>query len=409
MRFLILTQYFPPEIGASQVRLSALARELQRLGHEVEVVTALPNHPTGRIFPDYRGHFYVREGWEGVLVHRVWLYPSTGAGIKRILNYLSFAVSSLVGLYRAKRPDILFIESPPLFLGITGLLVARFWRIPAVLNVADLWPDAARDLGVLRNDQIYALAEALEAWCYRNATFVNAVTEGILSSLIQKKGVRVDKVLFLPNGVDTSLFRPREPDWELADQLGLANRKMLLYPGTIGFAHGLEVAIEAMDLLRGRAPDVTLVIVGDGSERARLKSMVHQRGLENVLFLPPQNPTYVAQLLSIALAGVVTVRDIPVNAGARPSKMFPIMASGKPVIYSGKGEGARMVEQAKSGIVVSPEDPQALANAIVYLLEHPDVASELGANGRRFVEENFSWDKLVGRWLSDLENRLGGV
>jgi len=120
MRFLILSQYFPPETGAPQVRLAAMIRELLGLGHTVEVVTALPNYPHGQIFPDYRGRFYRLQDWEGVRVHRVWMYAATGAGIKRLLNYFSFMLTAFWGLRKAQKPDYLFIESPPLFLGITG-------------------------------------------------------------------------------------------------------------------------------------------------------------------------------------------------------------------------------------------------------------------------------------------------
>lgn len=406
MRFLILTQYFPPEIGAPQTRLSALARELKRLGHEVEVVTAMPNHPTGRMFPGYQGRLYIREEWEGVPVHRVWLYPSTGAGMKRILNYFSFSLFSLGGLYHAQRPDILFVESPPLFLGIPGVLAAKYWKVPLIFNVADLWPDAVKDLGVIRSPFLFAFAERLESWCYQQATFVNAVTEGILRTLIEKKGVAPEKILFLPNGVDTTLFCPREPDVELAHALGLAQKSVLLYAGTIGFAQGLGVAVEAMHLLKEKAPDVVLVIIGHGSEKERLESLVQQKGLQNILFLPPQSPTYVARLFSIAIAGIVTLKNVPVNTGARPSKIFPIMASAKPVIYSGKGEGAALIERAKAGIVVPPEDPSALAEAILYLLRHPEVAKTLGANGRQYVEENLKWSKLISDWVNSLTERL---
>lgn len=407
MRILILTQYFPPEIGAPQVRLAAMTRELKRLGHDVEVVTGLPNHPTGKIFAEYRGRWYLLEDWEGVPVHRVWLYPALGGGIKRLLNYLSFVGTSLIGLSRARRPDFIFVESPPLFLGIPGVYAAKRWGVPLVFNVADLWPDAVKDLGLMRSGPWLALAERIEAWCYQNATFVNAVTEGIQKTLIEKKKVPPEKILFLPNGADTDLFQPREPDKELAQELGLADKSVILYAGTIGYAHGLEVALEAMAIVRDKAPNATLVVIGHGSERMRLEALARQKGLDNVVFLPPRDPAYVARLFSVAVAGLVTLKDLPVNMGARPSKTFPIMASAKPVIYSGRGEGALLVEGARSGLVTPPEDPSALARAILFILEHPEVAKELGANGRKYVVENLSWNVLVRNWIKELEARLG--
>ena len=197
MRMLILTQFFAPETGAPQTRLGALARELIRLGHEAEVVTAMPNYPAGRIFSAYRGRFYCREDWGGIAIHRVWVHASMGKGAGRLLNYLSFAATSLYALIKSKRPDYIFVESPPLFLAIPAILMARLWRVATILNVADLWPDSVRQLGILKPGIILRAAERLERWAYRRADFVNAVTEGIARTLIEDKSVPGHKLLRL--------------------------------------------------------------------------------------------------------------------------------------------------------------------------------------------------------------------
>jgi len=405
MRFLFLSQYFPPEIGAPQLRLAAIVRELKQLGHEVEVVTALPNYPTGRIFPRYRGRLYLRENRDGILIHRVWLYPAMGAGIKRFLNYLSFTVTSLFGLLHAKRPDFLFVESPPLLLGISAVFAASLWRIPVILNVADLWPDSVKELGLMREGLVLRLAEKLEAWVYRRAAFINAVTGGIQQVLIEKKKVPRQKVLFLPNGVDTELFRPMEPDLKLAEELQFNKKQIILYAGTLGYAQGLEVAIDAAARLTKELTNASLLFVGDGSEKPKLEVMARQLNLDNVHFLPASEPEYIVRLFSLAKAGLVALKDLPLFEGARPSKILTIMACGKPVIYGGRGEGARLVKEAQAGIVVPPGDPVALAKAIRYLLNHPDEAERFGANGRKFVEDNFAWSFLVKRWLNELEKK----
>jgi glycosyltransferase involved in cell wall biosynthesis len=405
MRFLFLSQYFPPEIGAPQLRLAAIVRELKQLGHEVEVVTALPNYPTGRIFPRYRGRLYLRENRDGILIHRVWLYPAMGAGIKRFLNYLSFTVTSLFGLLHAKRPDFLFVESPPLLLGISAAFAASLWRIPVILNVADLWPDSVKELGLMREGLVLRLAEKLEAWVYRRAAFINAVTGGIQQVLIEKKKVPRQKVLFLPNGVDTELFRPMEPDLKLAEELQFNKKQIILYAGTLGYAQGLEVAIDAAARLTKELTNASLLFVGDGSEKPKLEVMARQLNLDNVHFLPASEPEYIVRLFSLAKAGLVALKDLPLFEGARPSKILTIMACGKPVIYGGRGEGARLVKEAQAGIVVPPGDPVALAKAIRYLLNHPDEAERFGANGRKFVEDNFGWSFLVKRWLNELEKK----
>lgn len=402
MRFLFLTQYFPPEIGAPQVRLAAMARELVKLGHEVEVVTGLPNHPTGKIFPEYRGKFFLSEDWEGIRVHRSWLYAATGAGWRRMLNYGSFAATSIVGLLRSKRPDYVFVESPPLFVSVPAWLMCLVWRRPFIFNVADLWPDSVRELGLMGEGMTLRVAEWLEGWSYNRAAFVNAVTEGIRDDLRTKKRVPDRKLLFLPNGVDIELFKPRAPETGLAASLGLEGKQVIVYAGTLGFAQGLDVGLKAMADVATTHPDARLVFIGDGSDRARLEKVAGAMKLGNVVFLPPNTPEYVARLYSFAVAGFAALKDLPLFEGARPSKIFPIMGCGRPVLYSGSGEGARLVQAADAGIVSPPEDAGALAAAIRKLLDDPAGASQQGVTGRAFVERELSWRALISDWLVQL-------
>ena len=401
MRFLILSQYFPPEAGAPQTRLAALSRELIRLGHQVEVVTALPNYPAGHIFPEFRGSFYRRDDWEGVRVHRVWLYASIGQGLKRMLNYASFAITSFYGLLRAKKPDYVFVESPPMFLSVPGFVMSRLWGVPFIFNVSDLWPDSVRELGVLQKGFLLCFAYALERWTYRKASYINAVTKGILAKLVEVKGVPSHKVLFMPNGVDTNLFQPTSPDLEFKDRLGLKNRQIVLYQGTQGYVHGLENVLYAAKLL-SQDTKICFLFVGGGSERRNLERLKSNLGLQNVTFLDPVSIEKLPCLFSIAECGLVSLKRSPLSADARPSKTLPIMASGKPVLFVGNGEGARLVEEAKAGVVVPPGDPRALADALRTLISNPRVADQLGKNGRKHAEEQFQWSKLVSSWLRDL-------
>src|SRR4029077_11569620 len=208
MRFLILTQYFPPEIGGAQTRLRSFATELCRSGHEVEVVTAKPNYPKGSFFAGYEKGFYCKEQQDGIVIHRVWLYPAIGGSVKRLLNYISFTLTCLLGLWRSERPDYIFVESPPLFLSFPAFLAAFFWRVPFIFNVADLWPDVIVDGGFMKDGPIIRMLEMVERWSYRRAAYVNTVTDWIVEILCDKKGVPESKLLFLPNGVDTERFRP---------------------------------------------------------------------------------------------------------------------------------------------------------------------------------------------------------
>jgi colanic acid biosynthesis glycosyl transferase WcaI len=407
MRFLILTQYFPPEIGGAQTRLKSFASELLRQGHEVEVVTAIPNYPRGKFFPGHEQGFYKRELLDGIRVHRVWLYPAVGGGLKRMLNYGSFSVTSLYGLFRAKRPDYIFVESPPLFLSVTAFLAGLFWRAPFIFNVADLWPDVIVDGGFMKDGFLFRCLLKLEQWSYRRAAYVNTVTDWIVKVLREKKSVPEEKLLFLPNGADTSQFHPRPPDESLQNHLGLGGKKVVLWAGTLGYAHGLDKVLEAAKLLEHAHPDLHFLFVGDGSAREDLLRLQQQLQLKNVTFREPVPLDQVPAYYSISFCGLASLVDIPTYEGARPSKVFPILASGKPLLFVGKGETAWLVERAQAGVVVTPGDPQLFADAVVRLAQNPALCQELGGNGRRFVEDNLQCSGLVSNWLGQLISDRG--
>jgi colanic acid biosynthesis glycosyl transferase WcaI len=403
VRFLILTQYYAPEIGATQIRLGAVSRALRHLGQEVEVVTALPNYPAGKIFPEYRGSFIRREIIDGVKVNRVWAYPASGAGGQRLLNYLSFLITSLAVLWRRSRPDFVLVDSPPLFLSLPGFVAARCWKARMIFNVADLWPDEVKEMGVLREGLVLRLAEYLEAWTYRQAAKVNAVTEGIRSRLLQK-GVPEEKILFLPNGADLELFQPRPVDMGLARELGLVGKKIILYAGGMGYVHGLDSVMEAAQIVSAHK-EILFLFIGGGPEKAKLQKRAQEYALDNVVFLDPAPPEYIARLYSLAAAGLVSVKALPSFNGFRSAKMFPAMASGVPLIYCGIGEGPQLVQQAEAGLVVKPENAESLAAAVLTLVQNTGLANQYGSNGRKYMEENLDWNGLVKNWLGQLLNK----
>lgn len=398
MRFLILTQYFPPEVGAPQIRLLAIAKELRQRGHDVDVVTAMPNYPSGRVFPPYRHKRLLRETIDGISVVRTWIYPATGRNIgQRLLNYWSFTVSSLYGCWRAGRPDYIFIESPPLFLGLTAYVYSWLRRTRFILNVSDLWPESAKELGIVRSRPVLWLATRLERFLYRTAYRVSAATEGIRTA-IEATGKPSAPVILLPNGVDTAVFR-RMP--EARPDTIAPLEIVFLYAGTHGYAQGLDVIVEAAKRLRERS-DVVFLFVGDGPEKARLQQTVIDSGLRNVRFLPPQPMAAMPALFSVARASIVPLRRAPLFRSARPSKLFPSLACETCVIYSGEGDAARLIEEARCGLVVPPEAPDQLAEAVARLADEPDLARQFGRNGRALVERDYTWGRLVERWLAEV-------
>lgn len=405
MRFLILTQYFPPEIGAPQTRLAALARELVSQGHGVEVITAMPNYPSGQVFPAYRGSVYRRDVWEGIPVHRVWLYSSAGAGVKRLVSYLSFTVTAILGVLQAAKPDYIFVESPPISLSLPAFAASRLWGVPFIFNVADVWPDAVTDLGVVTDGGWVRAARWLEQWSYHHAAYVTAVTDGVRATLIHEKGVPPDKVLFLPNGVDTELFKPGDPDPNFIRQLGLAGKKIVLYAGNHGFAQALDHTLLAARLLQAD-PTIHFLFVGDGSEKTRLMQLAQTWNLRNVTFMAPVPLNQLPPVVRAAYCGVISLRKGPTFDGTRPAKTYALMACAKPIVLAANGEAARLIADAGAGTIVPPENPEALAQAIRALASDATQAIAMGRNGRMFVQKNLQWRVLIQEWLGQLTHTV---
>lgn len=406
MRVLLLTQYFVPEVGAPQIRLYEIVQQMRALGHEVTVVTALPNYPEGKILAAYRGRVLQREQIDGVDVIRTWIYPAKGQNLlKRLANALSFTLSSLGGLLWAPRPDFILVETPPIFLGLTAWLGAKLRRTVYVVNVADLSLDVAVSLGLMRRGLAWRILSWLERAVYGGARLVMAITEGVAQALHARKGVPEERLYLLPNGVNTERFAKAAPDEALRSHLGLDGKYILLYAGTHGLIHGLDVALEAADKLRARE-DVHVVLVGGGSDKERLVALAKEMALANVTFLPPQPFTAMPRYYSIATAALVTVRPGAAYREVRSAKMLPALASEVPVIYAADDEGSRIVARAGAGIVTPAGDAAALAQAIEYIVDHPAEAAELGRRGRELAVREFSWQHIVSAWMSHMEKML---
>ena len=403
MRVLILSQYYPPEIGAAQTRLATVSRHLRERGHHPEVLTALPNYPWGKILPGYRGRVLTRERWDGIPVRRVWVRASKRVDSKRLLCYASFVGMSLVGAIGLRRPDVILVESPPPTAMLSGWLLGTLWRAKTVMYVADVWPDAAVDAGMMREgSRSLSLARFLERWAYRRADVVTLSARGAIERLVNEKGVDRSKVAFLPNGTAV----PNLPDRACArKELGVPDDQILvLYAGTLSYFHGVGVAVRAMDLLRDD-PRLRLLILGEGSELGEVRRLASELDVANVDFLPPVDAQRLDTYWAAADIGLSCQRDLRITEIMRLAKVVATMGAGRPVVLSGRGESARLVREAEAGLVAPPEDAAELAKALGDLARAPEERARLGANGRRYVEANLSWDSLLTDWLRQLEDR----
>lgn len=405
MRFLFLTQYYPPEPGAAAIRLQAMAHQLRRHGHEVEVVTAFPHHLGAKRQGGRPGQWRFTEEVNGVPVTRTWIWAvSTGRFWFRLLNYFSFVFTSFFGLLKSRRPDYVIVESPPLFLGITAFVYGWFKRVPYILSVSDLWPESAIALGLVKNPMLIGLTRRLEHFLYRHAAYVSGVTEGICRTIADTKTIPPGRVLFFPNGVDVSLFSSQDPSLELAHELGLAHKRVFLYPGTLGYAQGLEIILDAAEILRDH-PDIVFLLVGEGPVKASLQAEAKARGLSSLIFEPLQPVERMAEYFALARGVVVPLRRHKLFTGARPSKVFPAWAAGIPVIFAGEGEMASLIEDAGGGLVVPPEDGAGLAMAVEFLSRISDFEwKTMGQAGRNYVLSRYTWERIADQWLLGLHH-----
>jgi glycosyltransferase involved in cell wall biosynthesis len=402
-QWLILSQYYAPEIGAPQIRLRSLARELKNRGFDVEILTAMPNYPAGKIFPKYKRRWKCEETIDGLIVRRRWIYAATGkSAFSRLANYLSFTITALLAALFSPKPHVLFIEGQPLSLGVVGILLKRLRGVPYIFNVPDLQIDVARQLGFMNNRRFLNAALKLEQLIIQDSLSVSTVTHQFIEYFVNR-GLPRSQVSFLPNGADVDFLIPQPPDQELLERWKLHGKKVFLYVGTHAYYHGLDTLIQAAALLRDH-DEIAFLLIGDGPERSRLIQLVYEIGLQNVVF--GESPyEEMARLYSIAYASVATLRKMEVAKSMRLSKVFPSMSCSVPTIYAGIGEAADLILEHRCGVVVEPEMPELLANAISKLASNPSLRDEMGRAGRTLIEREYSWSIIVLQWLDELKMR----
>ncbi len=389
MRVLFVSHYFHPEVGAPQTRILEAAQRLSARGHDVTVLTGFPNYPDGVIPEPYRGRLLMRERLDGVRVVRCAVYPAPNRGFaRRLANHASFALSSVLATPLPARPDVVIAETPPLFTAASAVAIARARRAPLILNVADLWPDSAVQLGALSNPQAIALAERLERFAYRHSAAITVPTAGIRDTLVER-GLPEDRVVHFPNAVDVERFAALDPPSEPF--------RRVIYCGTVGLAQGVGTLIDAATELSRNGPELEFLIVGDGAERAELAAQARGRGLDNVQFLGRVDRDRVPELLGGAEIAVLSLRDLPLFEAALPSKLLEYMAAARPVVASAAGDVARLLERSEGGVATAPGDARALARSIRDLAADPDRARRLGASGRQYVSAHYSRQAFVER------------
>lgn len=402
MRILFLSDNFPPESNAPATRLHEHAVRWVRAGHEVTVITCAPNFPEGKLYAGYRNAWRQVETIDGVRVVRVKTYITANEGfLRRTLDYMSFmAMAFAMGLFE-RRPDVVVATSPQFFCAIAGwaLSIAK-WR-PFVFELRDLWPASIVAVGAMATSPAIRLLERIELFLYRRAAAVVSVTESFREDLVAR-GILRDKIQVVINGVDLDRYEPRPRDPGLELEFGLEGKFVAGYMGTHGLAHALPKVLEAAERLKPR-DDIAFFFAGAGAQRGTVERIVAERGLSNVRLIPRQPKERMPALWSACDVAIVPLRDNPVFATVIPSKIFESMAMGVPILMSlPEGEATRIIRETGAGVCVPPEDPEAMAAAIVELAEHPEKVAALRAVARKAAPQ-FSRDHLAMRMVEILE------
>ncbi|MFZ0296579.1 MAG: glycosyltransferase family 4 protein [Candidatus Sulfotelmatobacter sp.] len=410
MKILYISQYFPPEMGAPAARAVELSRHWVAAGHQVTVLTGFPNHPTGVVPGEYRDKFrrlVAHEQTHGVHVVRSWLLPFPNRkAYERILNYCSFCISAATTGIFLSRPDVVIATSPQLLVGLSGWCVARWKRVPFVFEVRDLWPESLTAVGMGDGDSLlHRCLAKIAGFLYRRSDRVVVVTSAFEDYLVEHWKVPREKVSVIENGVETQLFSP-EPATALKRQLGAEGKFVVSYIGTIGMAHGLETIIESATRLQHSNPEIVFLILGEGTEKVSVMSQARERRLENVRFVEQQPREKIPGYICASDVCLVLLKKADLFKTVIPTKMLEFMSCARPVILGVDGQARAILEEARGGLVIEPENSDALVSAIRLLAANPQMAAELGRNGRQYIVRKFSRRETADKYIRVLERLL---
>ena len=386
MRILVLAiNYWPEQTGIGPV-LTRRCEYLASAGHEVTVCTSMPYYPEWRIPPEYAGKLFSREERNGVEILRSWMWvPNKVTSAKRIAFEASFLATSLMNALRNRKPDMLLVVSPPLGLGLSAVLLSRWWKIPYLFDVMDLQPDAAVDLGMLPGP-IRPLLYRLESMAYKHAALISTVSEGMRQKIVSK-GFSPEKVVVVPPTADSNLFDigTQVLGDEFRRRHGLHDQFVVGHCGNMGVKQGLDLVLHAASRLRERR-DITFILVGDGSMKSQLEQQASSLQLSNLRFLPLLDESSFSEMLAATDVGLI-VQQSSVSDIVFPSKTVTLLSAARPVIASvnDKSEIGRTILVSRGGVVIKPEDPDLLAEAVRSFAADKESRQAMGERGRQYA------------------------
>lgn len=405
MKLLILSQYYPPEIGAPQNRLHELAVRLKSEGVEVNVLTAMPNYPKMEIFDKYKDGSIREEEIDGVKVYRSKIYVSKSKSIlPRLLNYFSFVWSSYWRGRKLNHYDFLMVESPPLFLGYSAMRLSKRLKAKLIFNVSDLWPESAEKMGIVNNKHLLGLAYRLEKKCYKRAQLVTGQTQGIVENIMNR--YPETNAYWLPNGVDIDFYQPEKVEsGNFRERAGLQPTDIVFfYGGILGHAQGLNIVLQAAKRVE-KYEHIKIVLQGAGPEKEELLALKEKLKLSNVVFMPPVEKAQMPSILKEVDVALVPLRKLDIFQGAIPSKIFEALAMKKPLLLGVDGEArTHFIENACAGRYFEPENVDDLVKNLIQMSSNKSELLEMGERARLYVSENFNRDNIAQKFYTVLRS-----
>ncbi len=402
MRILLLTQYYLPENAPGAHRLSSLAQSLLNQGHEVEVLTSFPNYPNQELFDGYKLKWHTVEDIKGVKVNRCYTFIKKSRSLfSRALGFVSFQTSSaIIGATKIEKPDLIICLSPPIFLGVTGVLLKWWYKSTMILNVADLWPESGIKLGVIKNKVIIKALEYLEVFLYRKSDGVAGQTQGIVKHINNK--IPKTPITWFKNGVDFSTLKTLT-NQELTET-EKTNEFVVGYTGLVGYAQGLEVLVEAANLL-AENKNIKFLVVGDGPKLEEVKALANKYQLTNMEFTGNVPKSEMPKYLNKMDITVVPLKKNELFLGAIPSKIFDSFANKVPVILGVSGEAKELFcDTYNCAYYFEPENVTKLVEVLLACSNNISDVKMKGEHGFQVISTDFNREKINNDIIYFIEN-----
>ena len=406
MKILLLHQYFLEQDDPGGSRFNELTAQWTEQGNEVTVIAGMMHYNGSTKRDVYKGKWFVNNKQGNVNVWRTHVSESYNSGfVGRLWGYFSFVFSALwAGLFKVKgKYDIILVTSPPLFIGITGYLLSRLKRMPFVFEIRDLWPESAIDTGVVTNKTIIKIAYFLEAFIYKKAKKINVLTPAFRDTLIAKKNVPAQKIIFIPNAADFSLSDHLLTTFDVGafrQEKGWADKFVITYVGAHGVANHLDQILETAAMLSDT--NVLFVLIGQGMQKQQLMKLSGEMNLTNVVFLDAVPKAEVFKYIFASNMGASVLKNVDTFKTVYSNKTFDYMACKKPILMAIDGVSRTLVEQADAGIFVEPENPKDFAAKVRFYMANPEIIIRQGESGYRYAKMNFDRKVLSSKYLNYL-------